>query len=76
MGWKPEVLVSGEWGQNALVFATEEEAKESAGALFGRWTLCQDHRAVEVDEEANYRRIAGMDSPLRLQDIEEAKEDA
>ncbi len=71
MGWKPEVLVSGEWGQNALVFATEQEAKDSALDLFSRWTLCVDHRAVEVDEGVNYGRIAGKDSPLRLQDIEE-----
>jgi len=64
MGWKPEVKVSGVWSQNALVFTTQDEAKLSACDLFTRWTLCQDHRAVEVNEEANYQRINAVDRPL------------
>jgi hypothetical protein len=56
MPWKPEVFVDGQWSQNALVFATEDEAAQSAHNLFMRWTLCSDSRAVEVpDAVVNYR---------------------
>ncbi len=60
MSWKPEVKVNGEWGRNALVFATKEEAEESAYDLYGRWTLTTDYRAVEVDEPVNYRLKDGQ----------------
>jgi hypothetical protein len=53
--WKPEVLVNGQWGQNALVFATEEEAIANARNLFWRWTLCADYRAVPSEDPVNYR---------------------
>ncbi len=52
--WKPQVKVNGTWSSNALVFDTEEEAKQSAQALFGRWLLCTDHRAIVSDEPVNY----------------------
>lgn len=69
MGWKPEVKVHNDetWYQNALVFATEEEAAESAKDLFGRWTQCVDHRAAEVgDVEPNYKRVGNSDIPLKV----------
>jgi hypothetical protein len=50
MSYKPQVKVNGEWNGNGLRFATEEEAERSANDLFGRWTLCTDHRAEESDE--------------------------
>jgi len=59
MSWKPEVLVHGQWSQNALVFATEDEAKESANDLMNRWLLVEDCRAVEVDEPVNYALVDG-----------------
>lgn len=52
--WKPQVKVDGNWSSNNLVFDTEEEAKQSARALFGRWLLCTDHRAIVSDEPVNY----------------------
>jgi len=59
MGWKPEVQVAGngdKWSQNALVFATEEEAKANARALMNRWFAVEDCRAVWVDDAVpNYR---------------------
>lgn len=55
MAWKPEVFVEGKWQQNALVFATRQEAEERARDLFTRWTLCENSRAVEVDAVVNYR---------------------
>ena len=60
MSWKPEVKVDGQWSQNALVFATQEEAAASALNLYGRWMMTTDHRAVEVDEAVNYALIDGQ----------------
>ena len=54
MSYKPEVFVQGAWSSNALVFATEAEAKAYALNLFQRWTLCDDYRAVPSDLEPNY----------------------
>jgi hypothetical protein len=54
MGWKPEVLVGGKWGRNALVFASKEEAEANAFNLMMRWTLVEDSRAVEVEEAATH----------------------
>ena len=59
MSWKPEVEVNDQWSRNALVFATQEEAAESARELFGRWMLATGYRAVEVDEPVNYALIDG-----------------
>lgn len=53
--WKPEVLVSGKWCRNGLVFATEEEARLNAIDLMSRWMLVDEARAVESDEPVNYR---------------------
>jgi hypothetical protein len=55
MSWKPEVFVQGKWSRNGLVFATEQEAADSARNLMYRWILVEDSRAVEVDEPVNYR---------------------
>ena len=57
MAWKPEVKVDGEWSQNALVFATKEEAEANARNLMSRWMLVTDSRAVEVDAKVNYRWV-------------------
>lgn len=60
MSWKPEVEVNDQWARNALVFATEAEAAESARELFGRWILATGYRAVEVDEPVNYALVDGQ----------------
>lgn len=52
--WKPQVKVNGTWSSNALVFDTQDEAERSALALFTRWHLCDDHRAIVSDEPVNY----------------------
>ena len=54
MNYKPEVFVSGKWSQNALVFATREEAEASAHDLMDRWFAVSDSRAVESDKPVNY----------------------
>jgi hypothetical protein len=47
------------------VFATKEEAEISAHSLFMRWTLADDHRAVESDDPVNYVIVDGEMSPVR-----------
>ena len=59
MSWKPQVKVNGNWEQNNVAFATEEEAAKSAADLFDRWVICTDHRAAESDETVNYRLVEG-----------------
>lgn len=70
LSWKPEIQTGGKWYPNNMVFATEQEAKDSARALFMRWTVCNGHRAVEVDTAAfpvNYVRVDGVDKPKLLE---------
>lgn len=59
MSWKPEVrtVKDPKWYSNALVFATEQEAKDSASDLMYRWGAVEECRAVEVDEPVNYSYI-------------------
>lgn len=59
MSWKPEVQTdsSGKWYDNALRFATKEEAEEAAYALAMRWTLVREWRAVESEDPVNYTWI-------------------
>lgn len=62
VNWKPEVLVEGEWGQNSMVFATEQEAKAYAKDLYQRWYATSGHRAVPVDaatNPVNYKIVDG-----------------
>lgn len=62
--WKPEVIAdaSGSWCSNALRFATEAEAFDSALALSMRWTMVRDFRATVSEDPVNYRRIDGRDT--------------
>ena len=57
MSYKVEVLVAGEttWANNALRFATTEEAEIYGKDLFRRWLLVKEWRIVESDEAVNYR---------------------
>jgi hypothetical protein len=62
MGFKPVfILPGGERGRNAQVFATEEEARESALARFRVWTAPTGIDVEPTDEPVNYRRIDGRD---------------
>jgi hypothetical protein len=53
--WKPEVQVNGDpkWYDNALRFATKDEAIDYARDLFQRWTSTRSWRAAESDEPVN-----------------------
>jgi hypothetical protein len=67
MAWKPQVKTLGDpntWSTNALVFATEKEARDSARELFSRWFSCIDHGAVEVDGEATHVFVDGENKPI------------
>ena len=57
MSFKPEVSTDGgrTFHQNALAFATREEAETSARDLMSRWMLVTGWRAVESDQPVNYR---------------------
>ena len=57
MSWKPEVLVSGKWAGNALVFATEQEASQNASDLLMRWFVPTDSRAVPSADPVNYSYV-------------------
>lgn len=56
MSFKPQVRTGSDpkFYGNALAFATEAEALANAEALYYRWTLCTDYRAIESDEPVNY----------------------
>jgi hypothetical protein len=64
MSWKPEVEVSGVWYANALVFATEAEADNSAHELMSRWLVTTGARAVKSDLPVNYRFVAGRNAAI------------
>ena len=55
--WKPEVTAdsTGKWYANGLAFATKAEAEASARDLASRWLAVREWRAVESDQEPNYR---------------------
>lgn len=53
MGWKQEVLVSGTWSRDGVVWPDEASAMSAGHDLLMRWFVPTDHRAVEVDEEPN-----------------------
>ena len=56
MSFKPQVIAdrSGQWSENSLRFATQEEAEASAADLASRWLLVIAHRAVPSDDPVNY----------------------
>lgn len=59
MAWKPEVIAdsSGKWCGNALVFETEQEAKQYVFDLSMRWTMVRDTRVRSVDEPVTARIV-------------------
>lgn len=61
MSWKPEVIAdsTGQWYDNALRFATREEAEANARDLSMRWLAVQDTRATESPDPVNYAYADG-----------------
>jgi len=55
MGFKAEVRVRGESGfsQNGEVWPDRDSAHAAGTDLWSRWTLVEDVRVVEVDDEPN-----------------------
>lgn len=73
--WKPEVQVAGEgekWHDNAVRFATKEEAELSAKDLFGRWMLATAWRAAPSDDPVNYKIVDGVMSAVKSEVRDEA----
>lgn len=66
MSYKVEVLVAGgaDWVNNALRFATREEAETYGIDLFRRWLLVKEWRIAESDEDVNYRINNGSLEPV------------
>jgi len=66
MSYKPQVKVSGEtsFNGNGQVFASRQEAEESALALMDRWFAVTEYRVVESDEPVNYKHVDGKDIRL------------
>lgn len=66
MSFKPVVQTdsSGKWYDNALRFATKEEALQSAQGLAWRWTLVRDFDAEESTDPVNYQIVDGVISPV------------
>jgi hypothetical protein len=63
--YKPEIRVPNDvFTSNSLVFATKQEAEESAQALMDRWFMVIECRAVESELPVNYKRIDGKDVPV------------
>lgn len=63
MSFKPEVRTSGndpKFYDNALRFATYEEALASARDLANRWMLVVDFRATESPDPVNYEIKDGV----------------
>ena len=61
MSFKPEVQVHNDpkWYNNALCFATREEAEANARDLRMRWLAVVETRAAESDDTVNYEWVDG-----------------
>src|ERR1700736_2588917 len=61
MSFNPEVIAdaSGKWCDNALRFATREEAEANVRDLMMRWFAVRETRIVESDDPVNYRYVDG-----------------
>ena len=75
--WRPEVIAdeTGKWAANALRFATEAEAKLSAGDLAMRWMLVRKWRAAPSDEPVNYRIVNNVMERVEEEPEKEPEED-
>lgn len=59
--WKPEVQTGTDpkWYDNALRFATREEAQKSVDDLSRRWLLVTATRVSTSDDAVNYKWVDG-----------------
>ncbi len=66
MSFKPVVKTGSDpkWYDNALRFATKEEAELSARDLAGRWMLVTDWSTQESDDPVNYKIVDGVMSAV------------
>ena len=57
MSWTYELQIIGEpdgkWNRVNVFFATEAEARRAGQQKHWAWTMCQDYRVVESDQEVN-----------------------
>lgn len=62
MSFKPSVSTDGgaTFNENALAFATREEAEANAKDLMARWMLVTDWRVVESEQPVNYTLVDGV----------------
>lgn len=62
MSFKPVVKTGSDpkWYDNALRFATKEEAELSARDLANRWMLVTDYSAQESGDPVNYKIVDGV----------------
>jgi hypothetical protein len=63
--YKPAFIIKGEDKPctNAQVFATYNEAADSAIARFNVWTVPDDWVVVETEDPVNYKVVDGRDVP-------------
>jgi len=56
MSYKGQVIAdsTGKWCDNALRFATYDEAAANVSDLAMRWTMVEKYRVVESDDPVNY----------------------
>jgi hypothetical protein len=61
VSFKPEVIadISNKWCNNALRFATREEAEANVRDLMMRWFAVRETRIVVSDDPVNYRFVDG-----------------
>jgi hypothetical protein len=66
MGWKNVIRARSEteFHGNGLTFATKEEADGYGRDLFSRWTGVEEYKAVETEEEVNYKWGDGRAIPI------------
>jgi hypothetical protein len=66
MAFKMEVQTdsTGKWASNAIVLATEDEARAYGNDLAGRWLAVRGVRVVEVDATPNYTFNGGKLEPI------------
>ena len=77
MSFKPQVFIPSEskWCGNALVFETEQEARDNAADLLMRWFVPTDSRAIESDETPNYRYINRQLVPIEMEPEPDSDDD-
>ena len=58
ISYKPEFCIDGIWYDNAVRFATHEEAEQNAREKFLVWTMPTAYRVSPSEDRPNYRQTA------------------